>query len=50
MALRKFASEAVGGLGLRFASPILAESSYGVQALLARGYATGTFRSHFQHF
>lgn len=41
MALRRFASEAVGGLGIRVASPFLAEGSTGLKAFLARSYATG---------
>ena len=44
MALRKLASEAVSGLGIRFGAPALsplADSSFSLRGLAARGYATG---------
>jgi len=46
MALRRLASEAANGLGLRYGAPVMApmaESSFGLKALFARGYATGMF-------
>lgn len=44
MALRRLASEAANGLGLRYGASVMApmaESSFGLKALFARGYATG---------
>jgi hypothetical protein len=45
MALRRLA-ESVNGLGLRYGASVMApmaESSFGLKALFARGYATGMF-------
>jgi hypothetical protein len=45
MALRRLASEASKGLGLRYGAsvmgPMAESSSFGLKALFARGYATG---------
>jgi hypothetical protein len=44
MALRKIASEVATGFGLRYGASSLApmaETSFGLRALLSRGYATG---------
>ena len=46
MALRRLASEAANGLGLRYgATSVMAPmaESFGLKALIARGYATGMF-------
>lgn len=46
MALRRLASETANGLGLRYGASVMApmaESSFGLKALFARGYATGMF-------
>ena len=46
MALRRLASEAANGLGIRYGASLMApmaeSTSFGLKALFARGYATGT--------
>ena len=45
MALRRVASELANGLGIRYGTslaPMAESTSFGLRALLARGYATGT--------
>lgn len=44
MALRRLASEVATGMGLRYGASSLApmaETSFGLRALLSRGYSTG---------